>query len=345
LKDEHAVPLRLPYFHIKILRMRIGLLGVGHLGRIHLKCLMELPQWEVVGFYDPDDVNAQKAIDEHGVHRFEKVEDLLENVDAVDIVTPTVSHFQLAKKAITLGKHFFVEKPLVNTLDEAKKLVNLVSEAGIKAQVGHVERFNPAFLAIKDKKLNPMFIETHRLAQFNPRGTDVSVVLDLMIHDIDIILSIVKANVKRISASGVPIISRSPDIANARIEFDNGCVANVTASRISMKNMRKSRIFQSDAYISVDFLEKRTEVISMRNEKPDESLNFMEVDNAEGERKYIVFEMPPSPPVNSIKMELELFHEAIVQKKDPPVTVLEGYNAMKVAYQVLNKLAGDRSEK
>lgn len=322
--------------------MRIGLLGVGHLGRIHLKLLQEIPQWEFIGFYDPDDVNAAKAEAEFGATRFTKLEDLMEKVDVVDIVTPTVSHFQLAKKAITLGKHFFVEKPLVSTLDEAKKLVNLVHEAGIKAQVGHVERFNPAYLALKGRHIDPMFIETHRLAQFNPRGTDVSVVLDLMIHDIDIILSLVKGNVKRISASGVPIISHSPDIANARIEFDNGCVANVTASRISMKNMRKSRIFQRDAYISVDFLEKRTEIISMKNDKPDAEFNFMEVDNAEGERRYIQFEMPEIPQVNSIKMELELFHEAIAQRKDPPVTVLEGYNAMKVAYQILNKLAGDR---
>ena len=212
--------------------------------------------------------------------------------------------------------------------DEAKKLLHLEHEANLKIKVGHVERFNPAFLSIKDRKLNPMFIETHRLAQFNPRGTDVSVVLDLMIHDIDIILSIVKTNVKKISASGVPIISRSPDIANARIEFDNGCVANVTASRISMKNMRKTRLFQHDCYIGIDFLEKKTEIISLQHHKPDERFNFMEISTPEGETKYVQFEMPEVSEVNAIKMEMEMFLDSIVNDKPTAVTIQEGYTPL-----------------
>jgi predicted dehydrogenase len=321
---------------------RIGILGAGHLGKIHIRILLEIAGWELVGFFDPDETNAAQVIEKFGLHRFSSVEELLAAVDAVDIVTPTVTHFELAKKAVSAGKHIFVEKPLVNTLDEAKKLVNLVAEGNIKAQVGHVERFNPAFLALKGKKMNPMFIETHRLAQFNPRGTDVSVILDLMIHDIDIILNLVKANVKKISASGVPIVSRSPDIANARIEFDNGCVANVTASRISMKNMRKTRIFQPDAYIGIDFLEKKTEIISLSTEKPSGDLNFMELNTKEGEVKYVQFEMPEVSEVNAIKMELELFLEAIENNTETPVTVADGFNAMKVAYQILYKITGER---
>lgn len=321
---------------------RIGILGAGHLGKIHIRILLEIAGWELVGFFDPDEMNAAQVIEKYGLRRFSSVQELLEDVDAVDIVTPTVTHFELAKKAVSAGKHIFVEKPLVNTLDEAKKLVNLVSEGNIKAQVGHVERFNPAFLALKGKKMNPMFIETHRLAQFNPRGTDVSVILDLMIHDIDIILNLVKANVKKISASGVPIVSRSPDIANARIEFDNGCVANVTASRISMKNMRKTRIFQPDAYIGIDFLEKKTEIISLSTEKPSGDLNFMELNTKEGEVKYVQFEMPEVSEVNAIKMELELFLEAIENNTETPVTVADGFNAMKVAYQILYKITGER---
>jgi predicted dehydrogenase len=322
--------------------MKIGVLGAGHLGKVHIKVIQEISGWEIVGFYDPDDDNANQAIEKFGIKRYTDIDKLIADVDALDIVTPTVTHFALAKKVIKAGKHFFVEKPLVSNLDEAKKLLHLEHEANLKIQVGHVERFNPAFLSIKDRKLNPMFIETHRLAQFNPRGTDVSVVLDLMIHDIDIILSIVKTNVKKISASGVPIISRSPDIANARIEFDNGCVANVTASRISMKNMRKTRLFQHDCYIGIDFLEKKTEIISLQHHKPDERFNFMEISTPEGETKYVQFEMPEVSEVNAIKMEMEMFLDSIVNDKPTAVTIQEGYNAMKVAYQIISKITGER---
>jgi predicted dehydrogenase len=204
--------------------------------------------------------------------------------------------------------------------------------------VGHVERFNPAFLAVKDYPFNPMFIETHRLAQFNPRGTDVSVIHDLMIHDIDIILKLVKTNVKTIHASGVPIISDSPDIANARIEFDNGCVANVTASRLSVKNMRKTRIFQRDSYVSIDFLEKKTEIFKLYNEQPSDK-NTFELDLGENKpKKFIHFDTPEIMPVNSIKMELEYFAHSIYQNKETAVTAMEGLKAMEVAYGVLDKI-------
>ena len=235
--------------------LKIGVFGVGHLGKFHLNNWQVIEGVEIVGFFDPNDENAIPVAEKYNLKRFDAASDLINECDAIDIVAPTTFHFDLCKEAILKGKHVFVEKPLAHTVEEARELVKLVKEANIKFQVGHVERFNPAFLALKERNLTPMFIEVHRLAQFNPRGTDVSVILDLMIHDIDIILSLVKSNVKFISANGVAVMSDTPDIANVRIEFDNGCVANLTSSRISMKKMRKMRLFQKDAYIGIGFLD------------------------------------------------------------------------------------------
>ncbi len=319
--------------------VRIGVFGVGHLGKIHVRLLKEIPGYEITGFYDPDDTNAEKAIAEFGIRRFDSPGELIDHCDAIDIVSPTTTHFDIAHDAIKKFKHIFIEKPLSSSLEEARQLVMLVDEARIKAMVGHVERFNPAILSLNKKTINPVFIEVHRLAQFNPRGTDVSVVLDLMIHDIDIILSLVKANVKRISASGVAILSKTPDIANARIEFDNGCVANVTASRISIKNMRKMRIFQPGAYISMDFLAKKADLFKIEDEMPAENgTQHIPIDLPDNEKKYITFETTEKKDVNAIKMELELFHKSITQNKPVPVSVLDGYNAMDVAQQILDKI-------
>ncbi|NNJ89527.1 MAG: Gfo/Idh/MocA family oxidoreductase, partial [Eudoraea sp.] len=245
--------------------LKVGVLGAGHLGKIHLRLLKESSKYDLVGFYDADVINGKKVEAELGYRYFDNINTLIDAVEVVDIVTPTLSHFDCAKKAMEKGRHIFLEKPITKTLEEAEELIVLEKKYGVKGQVGHVERFNPAFTAIKDSIQNPMFIETHRLAEFNPRGTDVPVVLDLMIHDIDAILSVVPSEVKEVHASGVSVISKSPDIANARIAFKNGCVANLTASRISLKNMRKSRFFQQDAYISVDFLEKKVEVVKMKD--------------------------------------------------------------------------------
>jgi len=245
--------------------LKIGVLGAGHLGKIHIKCIRESNEYDLIGFYDPDPAISDKVERDFNLKRFSDIQSLIERVDVVDIVTPTISHFECASAALKGFKHVFIEKPVVNTPEEAKQLIALASEARVKIQVGHVERFNPAFIAAKPFFTHPMFIETHRLAQFNPRGTDVPVILDLMIHDIDIVLSVVRSNIRKINASGVPVVSDTPDIANARLEFDNGCVANLTASRISMKNMRKSRFFQSDAYISVDFLDKTAEILRLEN--------------------------------------------------------------------------------
>jgi predicted dehydrogenase len=256
--------------------------------------------------------------------------------DAVDIVAPTIFHFNLCEMALRKGKHVFVEKPLANTMDEARALVKLAKESNLKFQVGHVERFNPAFLALKGYPLQPMFIEVHRLAQFNPRGTDVSVILDLMIHDIDIILHLVKSNVNHISANGVAVMSDTPDIANVRIEFDNGCVANLTSSRISIKKMRKMRLFQKDAYIGIDFLEKKTEVIRL-DQPGDKNVFTFDIETNNG-KKTIAIANPPIEEVNAIKMELEAFRDAILQQSETPVTVQDGFAAMEVAHQILEKI-------
>lgn len=315
--------------------LKVGVLGAGHLGKIHLRLLNQSEKYELVGFYDPDEINAKKVAAEFGYTYFENINTLMDAADVVDIVTPTLSHFDCAKKAIEKGKHIFIEKPITNTSEEAQELLELSKKHRVKGQVGHVERFNPAFLSVKDKIETPMFIETHRLAEFNPRGTDVPVVLDLMIHDIDVILSVVNSDVKQINASGVSVISSSPDIANARIEFENGCVANLTASRISLKNMRKSRFFQKDAYISVDFLEKKVEVVKMKD-APENPGDFdMILQNAEGEKKQIYFENPEIEVNNAILDELETFADAIDNDTQPIVTLEQGTKALQVALQII----------
>jgi len=315
--------------------LKIGVLGAGHLGKIHLRLLNQSEKYELVGFHDPDEINAKQVEAEFGYTHFENMDRLMDAVDVVDIVTPTLSHYQCAKKAINKGKHIFLEKPITNTLEEARELIRLAKEHNIKGQVGHVERFNPAFMAVRDQIHNPMFIETHRLAEFNPRGTDVPVVLDLMIHDIDVILSLVPSEVKQINASGVSVLSNSPDIANARIEFENGCVANLTSSRISLKNMRKSRFFQRDAYISVDFLEKKVEVVKMKDAPRQPGDYDMILQNAEGERKQIYFENPEIQANNAIMEELETFADAISGDTAPIVTLEQGSRALQVALQII----------
>ena len=316
--------------------LRVGILGVGHLGKFHLNNWREIEGVEIVGFFDPNDESAQEVIIKYQLKRFDNSEDLINAVDAVDIIAPTTAHFELCKAAIIRGKHVFVEKPLANTIEEAKELVKLAKEANIKFQVGHVERFNPAFLALKNHSLEPMFIEVHRLAQFNPRGTDVSVILDLMIHDIDIILSLVKSNVKSISANGVAVMSDTPDIANVRIEFNNGCVANLTSSRISMKKMRKMRLFQKDAYIGIDFLDKKTEIIQLNTPTTVNAFTF-DIETNSG-KKTIAIANPVVTDGNAIKMELEAFHQAILNNTEPLVNVVDGFRAMDVAHQILIKI-------
>ena len=316
--------------------LKVGIFGVGHLGKFHISNWKEIEGVKIVGFFDPNNDNANEVINTHGLKRFSDEEKLIEACDIIDVITPTDLHYEVCMMAIRKGKHVFVEKPLAHTLQEGKDLVNMVREAGVKMQVGHVERFNPAYLALKELNLNPMFIEVHRLAQFNPRGTEVSVILDLMIHDIDIILSLVKSDVKSISASGVAVITDTPDIANVRIEFNNGCVANLTSSRISMKKMRKVRLFQKDAYIGIDLLEKKTEIIKLKQPEDIDVFSF-DIDTPNG-KKTIAIANPSIEPLNAIKLELESFVDAIINNKPTVVSEIDGYLAMEVAHKILDKI-------
>jgi predicted dehydrogenase len=316
--------------------LKIGLFGVGHLGKFHLNNWKEIEGVELVGFYDPNDETAKEVTAKYGLKRFSKAAELLDKIDAADIVAPTDFHFELCEAAIKKGKHVFVEKPLTHTIETGKQIVEMVKEAGVKLQVGHVERFNPAYLAVKEMNLNPMFIEVHRLSQFNPRGTEVSVILDLMIHDIDIILSLVKSDIKNISASGVAVMTDTPDIANVRMEFNNGCVVNLTSSRISMKKMRKMRIFQKDAYIGIDFLEKKTEIIRLKQPEDKDVFTF-DLETKYGV-KTIAVANPQIKNANAIKEELKSFAGSIINNTPVAVSEIDGYLAMEAAHQILEKI-------
>ena len=316
--------------------LKVGLIGAGYLGKFHLGNWKEIEGAKLVGFYDPDPVNAKEVAEKFNLTAFPDGESLIDACEVIDITAPTDHHMEWCELALKKGKHVFVEKPLAATMEEARRIVKLTHESGVKLQVGHVERFNPAFLAVKDLDLKPMFIEVHRLAQFNPRGTEVSVILDLMIHDIDIILSLVKSDVKNISASGVAVLTETPDIANVRIEFDNGCVANLTSSRISMKKMRKIRLFQKDAYIGIDFLDKKAEVIRLKGDEDNGSFTF-DIDTPGG-KKSIAIANPKVPELNAIKAELESFIKSIRLNTRPVVSETDGLLAMEVAHQILEKI-------
>lgn len=325
--------------------LKAGLVGAGHLGKIHLRLLQESEKYTLIGFHDKDIENGKKLEAEFGYRFFENFQDLLAEIEVLDIVTPTIYHYDYALKAIKNNKHFFIEKPVTQSLEEAEVIVRESVAKGIKAQVGHVERYNPAFIATKPYIDHPQFIEIHRLAEFNPRGTDVSVVLDLMIHDLDILLSIVNSKVKNIQANGVSVVSKTPDIANARIEFENNCVANLTTSRISMKAMRKSRFFQKDAYISVDFLEKKTEVIRMKEALENPSEFDMIIENADGEKSQIIFEYPNIQPNNAILDELNSFADAINEDRAVEVSLEDGTEALKVALEIMKQIEKQKLKK
>ena len=315
--------------------LKIGIFGAGHLGKIHLKIAENSNIFELVGFHDSDFNVVNKILKEFDYKFFENPDALINSVDVVSIITPTISHFKIAEKAIKASKHLFIEKPIAQTDDEANTLVNLAIDYKVLGQVGHVERFNPAYQSIKSNLINPMFIEAHRLAEFNPRGTDVSVILDLMIHDIDIVLSLVDSPIKRIDASGVAVISKTPDICNARVTFENGCVANFTASRISMKKMRKTRFFQKEAYIALDYLTKKVEVVKIKNApKQTDDLSIL-LTNAEGDKKQIYFEIPKIDEINPIQEELEDFAKSINRNKRPTISLKDGAYALKVAHQII----------
>ena len=313
--------------------LKVGVVGCGHLGKIHTKLLSQSENYKLIGIYDKDNEESIRVSNEFKCTSFESFDSLLDSVDVIDIVAPTPFHFDYAKQAINKNKHVFIEKPVCTTSKESEELIKLGDLKNVKIQVGHVERFNPAFTKVESEISKPMFIESHRLAKFNPRGTDVSVVLDLMIHDIDIILKTVDSKVKDILSSGVSVISETPDIANARIEFENGCVANLTASRVSLKNMRKTRFFQSGKYISVDFLNKESEVVEIDSD--NNAIPIMTLELANGIKKNIVFNKPKIKENNAILDELNSFAESINKNKVPKVNITDGHNALDIALKII----------
>lgn len=322
--------------------LKFGVVGAGHLGRMHLLRLKEIPEVVLSGFYDINPARSREVESELNISAFASFNELLKSVDALSIVSPTTTHFHYAKEAIRAGRHVFVEKPMTETLEEARELIRLKNEQGVKVQVGHIERFNPAIVGLEPLQINPLFIESHRLSNFNPRGTDVAVVLDLMIHDIDLILSFVKSPVKEVYASGVPVISPTEDIANCRIRFENGCVANVTASRISARKMRKMRFFEPNAYVSVDFLEGAAEVYYIPQGKmniPEGSLAFSLGQIEKGaEKREIRYVRLEKADINPLRYELSLFCQAILNDTEPPVTAEDGLRALQIAALIQQKI-------
>lgn len=319
-------------------KLNIGVIGVGHLGSLHVKMFSTIDSVKLTGVFDADCERAKNVAKEFQTNSFNSIEELFEKIDAVSIATPTITHHAVALKALNAGKHVFIEKPITETIEQAEDLVLKAREKNLKIQVGHIERFNPALLSIDQLKLQPLFIESHRLAQFNPRGTDVAVIHDLMIHDIDIILSLVKSKVTNIAANGVAVVTNNIDIANARIQFENGCVANVTASRISASKMRKMRLFQRDAYISLNFLEGTTEVFRLIDANDNTTPSTLMLGVVDSANKKIIYNKPPRKEVNALKYELELFIDCIANDKEPEVTAEDGKRALEVAHEIIKKI-------
>lgn len=325
-------------------KIKVGVIGTGHLGKIHTKLFNEVDTAEFVGVYDIDESKAEAVAKEFNTKVFKNIEELLSQINGVSIVATTSAHYELVKKAFEQNVNVLVEKPITATIEEAEEIVKIADDKKLILQVGHIERFNPALLSLEHYELDPKFIQTDRLAQFNPRGTDVAVVLDLMIHDIDIILNLVKSNVKEIKASGVPVVSDNIDIANARLEFENGAVANVTASRISQKKMRKMRMFQQSGYIALDFITGVAEVYRLIDQREmDKNLFISYGEMGVGEKKkFVVYDQPEIKQVNALKYELELFIDSIKNKTKPVVSGEDGLKALKVADEIINIIEGSQ---
>ena len=325
-------------------KLKVGVIGTGHLGKLHIKMFKSMDNCELIGIFDSNSEQLNLVSSEYGVQSSKTIDELLKKVDAVSIAATTTAHHEIAKKCFEFGVHVFIEKPITATIKEAEDLVNISEKKNLNLQVGHIERFNPALVAMEKYISEPKFIQTDRLAQFNPRGTDVAVVLDLMIHDIDIILSLVKSDVVDVQANGVAVVSDHLDIANARLQFENGAVANVTASRISQKKLRKMRIFQKDSYIALDFVTGVAE--SYRLVAPDAEVNpslisFGEIGVGE-KRKKLVYEQPEQKELNALQYELQLFVNSVLNKTKPVVSGVDGLRALKVAQIIIQKIEGQR---
>ena len=321
-------------------KIKVGVVGTGHLGALHTKMFKQINNCELVGIYDSNPEQAKAVSESLNVPSFSNLDFLLSKVEAVSIAATTSAHYELAKNCMEAGIHIFIEKPITTSIEEGEILVKLAEEKKLILQVGHIERFNPGLVSLEKYIDNPKFIQSDRLAQFNPRGTDVAVVLDLMIHDIDIILSLVKSDVKQIEASGVAVVSDHIDIANARIVFENGAVANVTASRISQKKMRKMRMFQRDTYIALDFVTGVSEIyrlIPPDSQSSADSISFGEIGVGEKKKK-LIYEQPQPKELNALEYELELFVNSVAENKKPVVSGVDGLKALKVAQIIIQKI-------
>lgn len=321
-------------------KLKIGVIGTGHLGKLHTKMFTEIENCELVAIYDSNAGQAKNVSEEYKVSAANSIDELLGKVDAVSVAAITSAHYEIAKKCFEKGIHVFVEKPITEIIPQAEELVKISNEKKLNLQVGHIERFNPALVSMEKYMLEPKFIQTDRLAQFNPRGTDVAVVFDLMIHDIDIILSLVKSEVKDVQANGVAIVSDNLDIANARIQFENGAVANVTASRISQKKMRKMRIFQEDGYIALDFVTGVAELFRLMPVDTELSKSIIplgEIGVGDKKRK-LVYEQPEQKKINALKYELQLFINSVLNNEKPVVSGEDGLRALKVAEIIIQEI-------
>ena len=324
----------------------IGIIGAGRLGTYHARCIASVADAKLIGIHDLDDQRAIGLAKETNSTSFSDIGQMLRQVDAVIIAADTQYHYDLGMEAIRLGCHIFMEKPITATVEQGHDLIKAVRDHGLKIQVGHVERYNRAFRSLREQSVAPRFIESHRLSQFNPRGTDVAVILDLMIHDLDLILHLVDADLDSIDASGVAIVSDTIDIANARLNFTNGCVANVTASRISQRNMRKMRIFSTDSYLSMDFLAGKTEVFLLADPSSDQAPGTLALGEIEkGRRKLkILFETAQAPEANAIEMELTDFVHSIINDTPETVPGEQGLKALELATQI-NDAIDEQSRK
>ncbi|HDQ46025.1 MAG TPA: Gfo/Idh/MocA family oxidoreductase [bacterium] len=317
--------------------IRVGVIGTGHLGRYHALNYAQIPEAELIGVADLDPARAGRVARESRSRAFQTLTELLSEVDAVSVAVPTDAHFDVVRTVFESGKHGLVEKPVTRTVPEADELIRLAGEKRRVFQVGHIERFNPALSGLDRTRIHPRFIEAHRLAPFNPRGTEVAVILDLMIHDIDVVLSLVQAPVASVDASGVAVVSDSVDIANARIRFENGAVANLTASRISQKKMRKMRLFQKDAYISVDFDGKFSEIYQLESGAAEADMVLGEIGTGD-RKKRILYRKTEAPDTNALRTELEAFLAAVRGDPSGGVTGREGREALVVAQAILEKI-------
>ena len=323
-------------------KTKVGVIGVGHLGKHHVQHFSNITDVDLQGIYDINHEVSERISREHKTRSYSSLFELIERVDAVSIVTPTKDHKTIAKKCIEEGKHVFIEKPITQTVEEADELIELAKNKNIIIQVGHIERLNPALIPLKNYNINPKFVEVQRLAPYMIRGSDIPVVLDLMIHDIDIVLSLIPSPISQIESTGVSIMTQSVDIANARISFENGAIANLTSSRVAKDRVRKLKIFQQDLYITVDFLIGLTEIYKAMDGNQGQPGAIMTAPlKANGQNRQIIYEKPSIPKTDALKMELENFVKAVKGEEEPIVDGLSGRNALKIAIEIQNKILED----